>query len=187
MDVLAAFFSGAPLAIAIYQIAEQKIKSIQTRDAETQKRLRALRDEIAFNLGTLVQLERNDCSARAVYDPVQRTLLESLRCAELVHAGDDFDRLFKGKLKKDSSVKGPARILWEIKDVARKLKDLKDRLNQIPKKQAANARRILVMRRLPAIKLRLEKIDKVLSIIPLTPRGTKSKIPLKKSYSPRRG
>jgi hypothetical protein len=171
--LLELIFAGASVALALYQIANSKIKDFHALEEENRKRLIALREEIARNLDTIKQLQKNDTSAQAVYDPVQRALLNALSFNVIDSTAQDFDLLLKNKLKKEPSVKDPTRIFWDIKDAADKLKDLSAKLKEIPKKPAPGTRRILVMRRLPAIQRRLENIDKVLSIIPLSAQGKK--------------
>lgn len=171
--MLEVIIAGASLAFSIYQLADRKIKDARALEEENRKRLVSLREEIACNLDTIHQINKNDTSAASVYNPVQRRLLESLKCKEIVRAAEDFDLFLQGKLTKEPSVKDPARVFWDIKDSAAKLNDLCVRLERTPKEPVHGAGRILVMRRLPPIQRRLESIDKVLSIIPLSAKGKK--------------
>lgn len=169
-------------ATSLYNFVEKKIKDFFKLKDEERKHLIALREEIRFNLATIERLGRNDTSWQAIYDPVQRKLLDSLRCKELVHVRDGFDRLLKGKLKKQSATKDRiVLVFYNINEAAKKLTDLNDRLGQIPRKPAAGAGRILVGRRLSALKNRLEYIDNTLKIVPLTKYETIKRNPRKKT------
>jgi len=163
-------FAGAGLALAVYQIVEKKITDYMQLQKEYAKQLKALRKEVHDNLATVEELQKKDTSVKAVYDPVIRKALKTLSFKELQTTSKQFDyvkKQLKKAGKKTPVKKEPMRVLCNIHDTGRKLEDLHKRMEKVPEKPAANAPRILLMRRLPALKWRLEDIDQALKIIPV--------------------
>ena len=164
-------FTGVGLAFALYEIAERKITKYKELQKYYAERFTALRKEVHNNLDTVNELLKKDTGVQAVYDPVIRKSLNSLRYSELQQASNDFQPLLgkalKKAMKKNPAKKDPMRIFWDIYDTARKLEDLSLRLKKIPAKPTAKAPRLILNRRYPALQSRLARIDQALKIIPI--------------------
>ena len=159
------------LAGTLYGIIDGKIKEYAELQKEYAKRLAALRKEVQDNIIYVYELMKRDTGAKAVYDPVVRRYINALRYKELQTISGIFEPVLgkhlKKAAKKGPNKKDPMRIFWNIKDAARKLEDLHNRMAGVPAKPARNAPRILLMRRLPALQWRLKEIDQALKIIPV--------------------
>jgi hypothetical protein len=179
--------AAAQLLVELYKIVQGTIKRHTQIQAENAKTLSALRAEVRTNLDTVNYLldktgkflKAGNKGALAVHDPVIRKALAALRFTELKKTSDAFDpivgRFLKTAKKKEPTKKDPIRIFWNIHDAAAKLEDLDTRMKKVPAKHAPNAPRVLLMRRLPALKWRLEAIDQALKIIPVKEKKKKEK------------
>jgi len=163
--------SGAGLAFTLFQVARHEITQYKELQKYYAERLTELKKEVHNNLETVNDLAKKDTSVQAVYDPVIRKSLTSLRYAELKQASKEFEPLLgkalKKAAKKSQAKKDPMRIFWDIYDTARKLEDLSLRLKKIPSKYTPKAPRLILKRRYSALQKRLAAIDEDLKIIPL--------------------
>ena len=166
--------TGVTLAATLYQIARSEIEKYNQIQKYYAEQLVALRKEVRDNLETVNELMKKDASTKAVYDPAIRKSINSLSFKALKTTSEQFTPILGKNLKKLSkkviTSKDPMRIFYNIRDAANKLEDLSKRMKKIPDKQSSTAPKIMLMRRLPALKWRLEEIDKTLKIIPVPPR-----------------
>ena len=101
-------FTGVGLAFALYEIAERKITKYKELQKYYADRFTALRKEVHNNLVTVNELLKKDTGVQAVYDPVIRKALNSLRYSELQQTSNDFEPLL-GKALKKAMKKNPAK------------------------------------------------------------------------------
>ena len=160
-------------AAGFFQGTYKTYRDAKEKDA---KMLADLRGEVKHNLDVVMWLDKQkDKSAHTVYDPAVRKQLEALRCTELKKTSDIFDRILKDPLKKamkkTTSKKDAMFIFVIIKTAAQKTAELIDRLERVPEKPAANAPKIILKRRIPALLWRYEQIDKAFALIPVAKKG----------------